>query len=99
MIPEVTVAEFFFYPDVTSGLINGSLQLVATAMADAADKIPGGGFPATVFARGAISRAAYSTFYYTSFGVVFPTLFVLNLVPGFGAARRTRATQDAASEL
>jgi hypothetical protein len=35
-----------------------------------------------------ISQFVYSTFYYTSYGNVFPTVFVLNVVPGLGPVAR-----------
>jgi hypothetical protein len=33
-----------------------------------------------------VSRLVYSTFYFASYGVVFPTLFVASTVPGLGQA-------------
>jgi hypothetical protein len=32
-----------------------------------------------------ISQLVYSAFYFSSYGVVFPALFVANVVPGLGA--------------
>jgi hypothetical protein len=34
--------------------------------------------------RGFAARLVYSSCYYASFGVVFPTLFVAQTIPGFG---------------
>jgi hypothetical protein len=58
---------------------------------------------ATQDAANPISRFVYSTFYYTSYGIVFPTVFVLNVVPGLGPVARgvadgARAAGDAIEE-
>ena len=72
-----------------------SLRDVATAMINAANDFSGGesesgpevrsDAPAT---RGLVSRFVYSTCYYTSYGVVFPTMFVAGVVPGMGPVAR-----------
>ena len=54
-------------------------------------------------AAGMLSRFVYSTFYYTSYGVVFPTMFVVNAVPGMGAVAQgladgANAARDAVCE-
>lgn len=68
---------------------NQPLQAVATAMATAAGAMRDGTSDAIAKAREAVpavgrfvSRVVYSSSYYLSFGVVFPTMLVANIVPG-----------------
>ena len=68
------------------------LKSVATAMANAAEAVRDGASDAATRVQSAlpatgkfISRFVYSTCYFASYGVVFPTLFVANVVPGLGA--------------
>jgi hypothetical protein len=82
-------------PVVAVEPVSDSLKSVACAMerasealvdvASSTDSKAEAPLPATA---GFISRCLYSTFYYTSYGVVFPTLFVANVVPGMGAVAR-----------
>ena len=65
------------------------LKAVAAAMANAAGSVRNGAEDAFAKARHAapatgqvLSRFAYSTSYYASFGVVFPTLLVAKVIPG-----------------
>lgn len=65
------------------------LRAVATAMATAAGAMRDGTSDAVTKARQAVpvvtcfvSRVIYSSSYYLSFGVVFPTMLVANIVPG-----------------
>jgi hypothetical protein len=67
------------------------LKSVATAMANAAEAVRDGATDAAAKVQGAlpatgkfISRFVYSTFYFASYGVVFPTMFVAHVVPGLG---------------
>jgi hypothetical protein len=51
-----------------------------------------------------ISRFVYSSFYYVSYGVVFPTMLVTNFVPGLGPVAAgledgARAAQDVLQEM
>ena len=67
------------------------LKSMANAMATAAEAVRDGAgdafakvqqaVPATTQA---VSRFVYSSFYYVSYGVVFPTMLVANFVPGLG---------------
>jgi hypothetical protein len=75
--------------------VTESLKDVAAAMTKAAeangdaDENGGAILEATApDATNPISRFVYSTFYYTSYGIVFPTVFVLNVVPGLGPVAR-----------
>jgi len=68
------------------------LKSVATAMASAAEAMRDGASDVAEKVQSAIpatrrfaSRFLYSTFYFASYGVVFPTLFVANVVPGLGS--------------
>ena len=68
---------------------NEPLKAVATAMATAAGAMRDGTSDAVAKAREAVpvvgrfvSRVVYSSSYYVSFGVVFPTMLVANIVPG-----------------
>jgi hypothetical protein len=68
---------------------NQPLKAVGTAMATAAGAMRDGASDAVAKARQAVpavgrfvSRAAYSSCYYVSFGVVFPTMLVATVVPG-----------------
>jgi hypothetical protein len=67
------------------------LRSVATAMATAAEAVRDGASDALAKAKQAVpitgeyvSSFVYSSFYYLSYGVVFPTLLVTNFVPGCG---------------
>lgn len=67
------------------------LRSVATAMATAAEAVRDGAGDAVAKAKQAVpatgefvSKFVYSSFYYLSYGVVFPTLLVTNFVPGCG---------------
>src|SRR5579859_4788193 len=67
------------------------LKSVATAMASAAEAVRDGAGGALARAKQAlpatgeyISSFVYSSFYYLSYGVVFPTLLVTNFIPGLG---------------
>ena len=86
--------------------VTDSLRAVATAMTSAANDFSDSqvepevqsDVPAT---RGLVSRYVYSAFYYTSYGVVFPTMFVAGFVPGMGPIARgiadgARAASEAA---
>src|SRR5215831_3296312 len=71
--------------DVVEPLIE-PLTAAAVEMANAAKAV---GEQVAMTAQGAIpatgrilSRFVYSVFYYASYGIVFPTLFVANVVPG-----------------
>src|SRR5215471_17907975 len=75
--------------------VTESLKSVAAALTNAvetrsdADEKGGTIFESTTHdATNPISRFVYSTFYYTSYGIVFPTVFVLNVVPGLGPVAR-----------
>jgi hypothetical protein len=76
-------------PAAAAESVNGPLKSVADAMSNAAAAIGDGAarvgeaMPAT---RRFASRFTYSLFYFTSYGVVFPTLFVASTVPGLGQA-------------
>ena len=65
------------------------LKTVATAMANAASAVRNGAEDAaakvqsTLPAAGKfVSRFVYSTCYFAAYGVVFPTMFVANVIPG-----------------
>lgn len=67
------------------------LRSVSTAMATAAEAVRDGASDALAKARQAVpatrefvTKSVYSSFYYLSFGVVFPTLLVTNFIPGCG---------------
>jgi hypothetical protein len=67
------------------------LKSLASAMATASEAIRDGASDALARAKQAVpitgeyvSRFVYSSFYYLSYGVVFPTLLVTNFVPGCG---------------
>ena len=71
---------------------NDPLKSVAAAMANAAEAVRDGASDAASKVQSAIpatgrfiSRFVYSTCYFASYGVVFPTLFVANVVPGMGS--------------
>jgi hypothetical protein len=64
---------------------------MATAMATAVEAVRDGASDALAKAKQAVpatgeyvSRFVYSSFYYLSYGVVFPTLLVTNFLPGCG---------------
>jgi len=71
--------------------LDESLKSVAEALKHAAETVGGemgtaaekihDSMPETL---GFVARAVYSTCYYGSYGVVFPTLFVAGVVPGLG---------------
>jgi len=70
---------------------NDELKNVATAMTTAAQAAREGAGDAIAQAKKAgpaarelVSKFVYSSFYYLSYGVVFPTLLVANYVPGGG---------------
>jgi len=75
--------------------VTDSLRAVATAMTNAANDLSEGereseaavqsDVPA---AQGVVARFVYSTFYCTSYGVVFPTMFVAGVIPGMGPVAR-----------
>jgi hypothetical protein len=87
------------------------LKSVATAMANAAEVFRDGACDAASKVQGAIpatgkfvSRFVYSTCYFASYGVVFPTLFVTNVVPGLapiatGLADGAMAACDVVGEM
>jgi hypothetical protein len=67
------------------------LKSVATAMATAAEAMRDGAGDAVAKVRQvvpattqAVSKVVYSGFYYTAYGIVFPTMFVTTFVPGMG---------------
>jgi len=67
------------------------LKSVASAMATAAEAVRDGAGDALAKVKQAVpattqavSRFVYSSFYYVSYGVVFPTMLVTNFVPGLG---------------
>jgi len=90
--------------------VTESLKSVAAALTNAvetgsdADEKGGAILETTApDATNPISKFVYSTFYYTSYGIVFPTVFVLNVVPGLGPVARgladgARAAGDAIEE-
>jgi hypothetical protein len=61
--------------------IASAMENAAQAIEDSAVKL-GEAMPKT---RRFLGRFLYSAFYFTSYGVVFPTLFVANVVPGLGS--------------
>ena len=68
-----------------------ALKSVATAMATAAESIRDGAGDALARAKQAVpatgeavSRFVYSSCYYLSYGIVFPTMLVANFIPGCG---------------
>lgn len=68
------------------------LKSVAAAMANAADAVRDGASDAAARVQSAIpvanrfvGRCVYSGCYFLSYGVVFPTMFVVNFVPGLGS--------------
>jgi hypothetical protein len=70
---------------------NDSLKSVATAMATAAEAVRDGASDALAKAKQAmpasgafVSKFVYSSCYYLSYGVVFPSLLVTNFLPGCG---------------
>lgn len=70
---------------------NDELKKVATAMTTAAQAARDGAGDAISQAKKAapaarelVSKFVYSSFYYLSYGVVFPTMLVANFVPGGG---------------
>lgn len=84
---------------------NEPLKAVATAMATAAGAMRDGTSDAVARAREAVpavgrfvSKVVYSSSYYVSFGVVFPTMLVANIVPG-GEALATGLMDGAASAM
>jgi hypothetical protein len=67
------------------------IKTAATAMASAAEAVRDRASDAAAKAKQAlpatgqfISRLVYSSCYFVSYGVVFPTLFLANVVPGGG---------------
>ena len=71
--------------------VNSPLKSVTTAMATAAEAVRDGASDAMAKVKEAVpatgeyvSRFVYSSFYYLSYGVVFPTLLVTNFIPGCG---------------
>ena len=87
------------------------LRSVSTAMATAAEAVRDGAGDALAKAKQAVpatrefvAKFAYSSFYYLSYGVVFPTLLVTNFVPGFGPIADgmvdgARAASDVITEM
>jgi len=68
------------------------LKSVAAAMANAADAVRDGASDAAARVQKAIpaanefvGRCVYSSCYFLSYGVVFPTMFVANFVPGMSS--------------
>jgi len=88
-----------------------ALQRVAGAMMVAATAVQQGAADAQTKARQlaprigrAFSKTVYATCYYTSYGVVFPTLLIVSLLPsenaiGYGLGDGARAARDAVAEL
>ena len=71
--------------------VSEAFRYTADAIRSAADAVGDGLGTAVAIVQSAIpktrnfiSRAVYSTFYYGSYGVVFPTLFVAGVIPGMG---------------
>jgi hypothetical protein len=69
----------------------GTLKSVSTAIATAAEAVRDGTSDALARVKQAlpaageyVGRFAYSSCYYLSYGVVFPTLFVTSFLPGCG---------------
>jgi hypothetical protein len=87
------------------------MQKVAGAMMVAANAVQQGAIDARDKARRvapgigrAISKTIYATCYYTSYGIVFPTLLISSLLPldnavGYGLADGARAARDAIEDL
>jgi hypothetical protein len=61
--------------------IANAMENTTEAIEDGAVKL-GEAMPKT---RRFLGRFLYSAFYFTSYGLVFPTLFVANVVPGLGS--------------
>lgn len=68
---------------------NDPLKSVAAAMATAAEAVRDGASDAAARAQQAlpaagqfVSRFVYSSCYFASYGIVFPTMFVANYIPG-----------------
>jgi hypothetical protein len=75
----------------TVEVVRSPLRSVTTAMATAAEAVRDGASDAVAKVKQAVpvtgeyvSRFVYSSFYYLSYGVVFPTLLVTNFIPGCG---------------
>ena len=90
---------------------NGELHSIAQAMSEAAAKVKDGAAgvstrlqKASPAAGRLLSRFTYSSCYYVSYGVVFPTMFLAHYVPGghvvaSGMLDGALAAQDAVKEL
>jgi hypothetical protein len=91
--------------------VNSPLRTVTTAVATAAEVIRGGASDALAKVKHAVpatgeyvSHFVYSSFYYLSYGVVFPTLLVTNFIPGCspiadGLADGATAANDVIAEM
>jgi hypothetical protein len=73
----------------TTPAVKDSMKSVSTAMATAAEAVRDGASDALAKVKQVVpvtgeyvSRFVYSSFYYLSYGVVFPTLLVTNFLPG-----------------
>ena len=88
-----------------------AMQKVAGAMMVAANAVQQGATDAKSKAQQlaprigrAFSKPIYATCYYTSYGVVFPTLLIVSLLPsenaiGYGLGDGARAARDAVADL
>lgn len=95
----------------TPGVTNDAMNRVAQAMSDAAGAIRTGASDATEKARQMapaaariVSQTVYSTCYYFSYGVVFPTMLVVSFIPKnnalvHGLVDGARAASDAVTDL
>src|SRR5262245_47908105 len=88
-----------------------AMQRVAGAMMVAANAVQQGAVDAKSKAQQlaprigrAFSKTVYATCYYTSYGVVFPTLLIVSFLPsenaiGYGLGDGARAARDAVADL
>ncbi|MCY2966864.1 MAG: hypothetical protein NT069_25075 [Planctomycetota bacterium] len=95
----------------SQGVADDAMNKVAQAMSDAAGAIRSGASDATEKARQLAPAAArvvgqtvYTTCYYLSYGVVFPTMFVASFIPKnnalvHGLVDGARAASDAVADL
>ncbi len=95
----------------TAEATNSALSSVAQAMSDAAAKVQDGASEVSTRVQSAmpatsrlVSRFTYSSCYFVSYGVVFPTLFLAHYIPGgnviaSGVYDGAQAAQDAMKEF
>ena len=93
------------------GVAEDAMNRVAKAMSDAAGAVRSGASDAAESARRlapkaarVVSQTVYSTCYYFSYGVVFPTMFVVSFIPKnnalvHGLVDGARAASDAVCDL